>query len=48
MLLTAKFDQPMLIGESSTLLSLRGRSPATSSISVQLLLPRMLWWIQDR
>ncbi|GAB2911099.1 hypothetical protein GCM10027203_07990 [Nonomuraea fastidiosa] len=38
----------MWIGDSSTLASLRGRSPATSSMIVQLLLPRMLWWIQER
>ncbi|MGW1668249.1 hypothetical protein [Streptomyces sp. NPDC002324] len=43
-----KWLQPMSMGDSSTFASLRGRSPATSSMTVQLLLPRMLWWIQER
>ena len=43
-----KWFQPMSIGDSSTLRSLRGRSPATSSMTVQLLLPRIVWWMPER
>jgi hypothetical protein len=41
-------SQPMLIGDSSTLASARGRRPATSSTMVQLLLPRIVWWMNER
>ena len=48
MSVTEKWSQPMSIGDSSILSSLRGRRPIASSITVQLVVPRIVWWIHDR
>lgn len=48
MLSAVKCDQSRSIGSSSIFASERERTPIASSITVKLVAPRIVWWIQER